>query len=100
MPDTSCWPARPSNRIRPWGELTPLGLIGSTTIDCATCMEKANTLRDGRSVAVATSLVPVTLSTIPAATASQRCHNIHRSEAHKFRASRDVAYHCLLRLLV
>jgi hypothetical protein len=28
--------------------LTPPGLIGSTTIDCAACMEKANTLRDGR----------------------------------------------------
>ena len=33
----------PSNRIRPYGELMPPGLFGSTTIEWSACMDKANT---------------------------------------------------------
>ena len=40
--------AYPVDRIKPCGELTPPGLIGSTTIGGTACMEKANTLQDGR----------------------------------------------------
>jgi hypothetical protein len=49
----------PSNRIRPCGELMPPGLFGSTTIDCAACMEKANTRGTAGATGVVVALEPV-----------------------------------------
>ena len=49
----------PSNRIKPCGELMPPGLLGSTTIDCSACMEKANTRGTAGATEVVVALEPV-----------------------------------------
>src|SRR5258708_36217162 len=49
----------PSNRIRPWGNLMPPGLFGSTTIDCSACMEKTNTRGTAGATGVVVALGPV-----------------------------------------